>query len=68
VFSRNADFSGVLESIREAVLTHPKYKRQESVVSETEARYIFRHRDDDSKEMLLAICAFHIPGGKARAR
>lgn len=66
IFSRNADFSAVLATIREAVPTHPKFKRQHSVISETETRYVFKHRDDDSKEMLLAVTVFHIPDGNDR--
>ena len=61
VFSHNTDFSGVLTTIRESVPTHPKFKKQHKVVSETETRYVFRHKGDDSKEMLLAVCVFHIP-------
>jgi len=62
IFSRNTDFTAVLTTIRDAVPTHPNFKKQLSVVSETETRYILRHRDDDSKEMLMAVTVFHIPG------
>lgn len=64
IFSKNTKFSDVLSSIKETVVQHPKFKREDRVISETETRYVFRHRDDDNKEMLVAICAFHL-GGKS---
>jgi hypothetical protein len=67
IFSHNTDFTGVLTAIRDSVPTHPKFKKQHSVVSETETRYILRHKDDDSKEMLLAVSVFHIPDGNGHS-
>lgn len=43
VFNRNADFSGVLAKIREAVPQHPQYKRDVAVLDESTFRYVFAH-------------------------
>lgn len=61
VFNRNKDFSGVLASIEQAVPTHRNYKRLIRKISETEFRYIFGHRDDVNREMILTVLAFEVP-------
>lgn len=61
VFNRNKDFSRVLESILETSRGHPNFKRQISITSETMFRYVFAHRDDPNRELLLTVMAFSVP-------
>lgn len=61
VFNRNKDFSKVLESIKEATKAHSNFKRQVSSTSETMFRYVFAHRDDPNRELLLTVMAFDVP-------
>jgi len=61
VFNRNKDFSKVLEAIPGAVKAHPNCKRDLGAQSETNFRYVFAHRDDRNREMVLSVLAFDIP-------
>ena len=61
VFNRDAEMSTVLKRIPEAVKGHPKYKTSRDYDSETGFRYIFRHRDDVNREILLTVLVFNIP-------
>lgn len=61
VFNRNKDFSKVLESIQEATKAHGNFKRQIPSTSETMFRYVFAHRDDPNRELLLTVLAFDVP-------
>jgi len=61
VFNRNRDFSNVLGSIQEAAVGHPNCKRDLGPKSETDFRFVFAHKDDPNREMLIAILAFDIP-------
>lgn len=61
VFNRNKDFSKVLESIQLATKEHSNFKRQIATTSETMFRYVFAHRDDSNRELLLTIMAFDVP-------
>jgi hypothetical protein len=61
VFNRNKDFSKVLETIRETAKGHPRCKRDLGPQSETSFRYVFSHKDDANREMILTVLAFDIP-------
>ncbi|NHQ82824.1 hypothetical protein HA051_14725 [Chromobacterium vaccinii] len=61
IFNRNKDFSKVLESIQEATKVHSNFKRQMASTSETMFRYVFAHRDDPNRELLVAVMAFDVP-------
>jgi hypothetical protein len=61
VFNRNKDFTKVLESIQETSKTHSNFKRQLPLNSETMFRYVFSHKDDHSRELLLTVMAFDVP-------
>lgn len=61
IFNRNKDFSKVLESIQETSKQHSNFKRQIPCQSETMFRYVFAHKDDRNRELLLTIMAFDIP-------
>lgn len=61
IFNRLKSFSRVLEAIPLAMKEHPKCKRELDRRSETEFRYIFSHRDDPNREMVLTVLAFDVP-------
>lgn len=61
LFNRNKDFSKVLVSIPEIIRAHPNFKRELGVLSETNFRYVFAHRDDQNREMVLSVLVFDIP-------
>ena len=61
IFNRNKNFSKVLEVIPGTVRTHPNYKREVESKTESRFQYIFGHRDDFNREMILTILAFDIP-------
>jgi hypothetical protein len=65
VFNRNADFSGVLAKIAEAVPKHPNCKRHLGKVDETTFRYVFAQPNDANREMILTVLAFDIPTAPA---
>jgi hypothetical protein len=61
IFNRNKDFTNVLRAIQDTAKTHPNWKRDLRVRSETSFRYIFAHKDDRNREMVLTILAFDVP-------
>lgn len=61
IFNRRKDLSRVISAIPEAVTTHNNYKKSLPQVSETHFRYIFAHRDDANREMVLSILVFDVP-------
>ena len=61
VFNRNKNLSKVLESIQETTKAHGCFKRQITIASETMFRYVFAHRDDANRELLLTVMAFDVP-------
>jgi len=61
VFNRNKDFSKVLESIQETSKGHSNFKRKIAFTSETMFYYVFAHRDDPNRELLLTVMAFDVP-------
>ena len=61
VFNRNKGFTKVLEAIKSTTKAHPNCKRELDNRSETSFRFIFSHRDDTNRELMLTIMAFDIP-------
>ncbi len=61
VFSRNKRFSDVLAKIRNAADKHLLSKTEAEIQSETRFRYVFGHKDDPSREIMLTILAFDLP-------
>jgi hypothetical protein len=62
LFNRSKNFSAVLQKIRETMRSHPNVKRERSYPSETGFRYVVLHRDDPSRELILTVLAFEVPG------
>jgi hypothetical protein len=61
LFNRRKNFSGVLDAIPTTVEAHPNFKRTLGCQSESNFRYVFAHRDDPNREMLLTVLAFDVP-------
>ena len=61
VFSRRKKFTNVLNSIKLTTKEHPNCKRELEPRSETSFPFIFSHRDDPNREMILTVMAFDVP-------
>lgn len=61
VFNRNKKFSEVVKAIPEITKQHPNFKRQIPYDGETNSRYVFHHRDDPNRELIITVMAFDIP-------
>jgi hypothetical protein len=61
VFNRNKDFSNVVRTIDRTVSEHTGFKRKVQQVSETAFQYVFAHRDDPNRELLVTVLAFDVP-------
>lgn len=61
VFNRNRDFTRVLDQVQPTVQAHPNCKAFVSRPSETQFRFVFRHRDDPNREMTLTVLLFDVP-------
>ena len=61
VFSRQKNFTSVVEKIPEVVKEHPSYKRQLPYGREGAFRFVLRRPDDPERELLLTVMAFDVP-------
>ena len=61
IFNQRKNFSKVLEAIPITVKEHLSYKRGLGQESETIFRYVFSHRDDPNRELILTVMAFDVP-------
>ena len=61
VFNRDTAMTTVLAKIPKAAESHPNYKSKEPYESETGFRYIFRHRDDPQRDIMLTVLVFNVP-------
>ena len=61
LFSRNKDFSAVLQKVRDTVPTHECCKRDLGQPSETQFRYLFHQPRDSNREVTVTILAFDVP-------
>jgi hypothetical protein len=64
VFNRNKKFSEVVKAIPEITKQHPSFKRQIPCDGETNSRYVFHHRDDPNRELIVTVMTFDIPGNE----
>jgi hypothetical protein len=64
IFNKGVDFTRVLSEIPEVAKKHNNFKRQLEYKSETGFRFIFAHKDDKNRELILTILAFNVPTGK----
>ena len=61
IFNRNKNFTSVLETIRNAVPSHPCFVRSVGEVDETTFTYIFQQPDDPQRQMTLTVLSFDVP-------
>ncbi len=61
IFSKNADFTNVLNRIEKTIPQHPNFKRKLRKVNDTHTRYSFRQKNDPGRDIYLAVQAFNIP-------
>ena len=61
VFNRDRNMSTVLSRVPETVREHPHYKADRPTNAETEFRYVFGHRDDAQREIIVTIRVFDVP-------
>ena len=61
IFNRNKDFSAMIESMNQTTTEHPNFKRELGQQSETSFRYVFAHRDDPNRELIVTAMAFNVP-------
>lgn len=61
IFNRNRNFSQVLGAIPTAVRSHENFKKEVDDDGEGRSRYVFAHRDDRNRELVLTVMAFDVP-------
>jgi hypothetical protein len=61
IFNQNKDFTKVLASIQEGAKAHSNFKREIGKRSEASFQYLFSHRDDPNREMIVTVMAFDVP-------
>lgn len=61
IFNRNKELTNVLNQIPDTVRSHPNYKREYQIPNETSFRYVFSHKDDASRELILTVLVFEVP-------
>lgn len=61
MFSRNKDFTSVLEKIASSTSSHPNYKKLVKQRSESSWSYLFGHKDDANREIFVTVQAYNVP-------
>lgn len=61
LFNTRKDFSAVLDAIIPTVASHKNHKRTVGQVGDSSYRFIFAHRDDTNREMVLTVQAYDVP-------
>ena len=61
IFNRTTTMSTVLNRIPEIAKKHSRYKTERDYASETGFQYIFGHRDDPNRELILTVLVFDVP-------
>lgn len=60
IFNKNKNFSQVVTSIPDIIKTHPNHKKTIEL-NGTTSKFIFRQKDDLTREIILSVLAFDIP-------
>jgi hypothetical protein len=63
IFNKGVDFTKVLSEIPDVVKKHSNFKRHLEYKSESGFRFVFSHKDDRNRELILTVLAFNIPTG-----
>jgi len=58
-FVKNNDFTKVLECVKEQIVTHPYYIRNNGFKGESSFSYLFRLAQDPDKKVFVEIMLFH---------
>ena len=61
VFNRGRNMSTVLDGVSRAAENHPNYKAARGTGLETQFRYVFGHRDDPNREIIVTFLVFDVP-------
>jgi hypothetical protein len=61
VFNRGRELSRVLAQISPTVAAHPNFVREIPERSETDFRFVIRHRDDPERELTMTVLIFEVP-------
>ncbi len=61
IFSRNKDFTGVLEKIEDGTHKHPNCKKLFKKRNESSWTYLFGHKDDANREISITVQAYNVP-------
>lgn len=61
LFSRNKDFSNVLQQIPTVVKAHRSFVRQHEYEHETAYRFAMRQKSDEQRFLTMTVMAFNIP-------
>ncbi len=61
IFSRNKDFTGVLEKIYSSTPNHANFKKLLKQRSESSRTYLFGHKDDPNREISITVQAYNVP-------
>jgi hypothetical protein len=61
IFNKKKNFTRVLKEISSTIKRHPNLKRILGRRSETSFQYVFRHKNDNNRELLMTVLAFDVP-------
>jgi len=61
LFNRNRDHTKVLQTIREQISNHPKFKKELQHKAENHLRYLFEHPEDPDRRIYVAVLAINLP-------
>jgi hypothetical protein len=61
IFNRNKNLTSVLEKIPPVVQEHPNFRREIASDGETEFRFVLHHKNDEKRDVTLAVLVFDVP-------
>ena len=61
LFNRGKNLSNILAKIPEVTKAHPNFKSEIVIAGETSFRYVFPHRDDPNRELVISVLVFEVP-------
>lgn len=61
IFNRNKHLSAVIQTIKEATIEHPNYRKTISDTQDTRFQYKFSQKSDSNREIILTVMVFDVP-------
>jgi hypothetical protein len=61
IFSRNQDFTNVVNEAQRAMKDHPHFKSGPQKEAETKFRYVFTHPGDKQRDIIVTLMLFNMP-------